>query len=104
MSTDTEHDKATHEAIGWLVHSAGREFMLHQAERATAEHPDIAAVLDGWAMRLTSPGDRPNLIRRAADALENAAGWGVWEKGEAERWAEVALLGAGFIREREVEG
>ena len=38
------------------------------------------------------------LIDQAATALETAAGDGVWEAGEAERWADVALRGAGVIR------
>lgn len=99
---DYDRDKALHETIGWLVTTVGRDHMLREIERAEKDYPHIAAVLREWAERLTPPEDgilfRKRLIQRAELALESASGYGVWEKGEAEKWAEVALRGAGVIR------
>lgn len=97
-----EQEKALHESIGWLVTAVGRDVMLRETERAKGDYPHIAAVFSEWAERLTPPEDgfllRQRLIQQATLALETAAGYGVWERGEAERWAEVALRGAGMIR------
>lgn len=98
MTTYTEADRATHEAIGWLVNSAGREFMLRQVQRAEGEYPHIAAQLEEWAARLAPVDNRKGVVTSAAFALSEAAGAGVWEEGEAEKWAEVVLRSAGVIR------
>ena len=103
--SDYDRDQALHESIGWLVSTVGRDFMLTQAERAagTPGGEPIAAQLCDWADRLAPKSDAEDAFRRfriarAAAALEVTAGPGVWEEGESEKWAEVALRGAGVIR------
>ncbi len=54
-----------------------------------------AAVEAEHATARSTPAE---LIDHAATALEAAAGEGVWEAGESEKWADVALRGAGVIR------
>ncbi len=94
----TDADKAHHESVGWLVNSAGREFMLRQIERAERDYPAIAAQLEEWTARLAPDDNRKSVLTTAAFALSEAAGVGVWEEGEAEKWAEVVLRSAGVIR------
>lgn len=103
MSGRLMSDQSYSEAIGWLVSAIGRDFMLEQVERAEGSNDVVVAQLRDWAERLTTEGEWTGLLRKwriqqAARALEAAAGEGVWELGEAERWAEVALRGAGVIR------
>lgn len=53
------------------------------------------------AIAAEHPGGRgtpAEMLDGASSALAAAAGEGVWERGEKERWAEVALRGAGVIR------
>ena len=102
---DYDRDQALHESIGWLVSAVGRDFMLEQVERADRSEGAevIAAQLRDWTERLSPDGAAEDAcrrfrIRRAADALKETAGLGVWEEGESEKWAEVALRGAGVIR------
>ncbi len=105
MSGRLMSDQSYSEAIGWLVSAIGRDFMLEQVKRAeeTEGSADVAAQLRDWTERCATEGEwagllRKRRIRQAARALEEAAGYGVWETGEAEKWAEVALRGAGVIR------
>jgi hypothetical protein len=98
-------DQTRAEAVGWLVSAVGRDFMIDQAKSAakTKGGADIARQFRAWAESLTPKGEATNAlrrfqIRRAADALREAAGPGVWEADEAEKWAKVVLRSAGVLR------
>lgn len=55
----------------------------------------FAAIQAEHASARATPAE---LLDLAATGLDAAAGEGVWETGEAEKWADVALRGAGVIR------
>lgn len=92
-------DQSLHEAIGWLVSAAGRELLLKEAERAESVNPGVASHLRDWAERLTSDNDRDVRIRMASTLLiGQSTVEAVIFPPDAERFAELALRGAGVIR------
>jgi hypothetical protein len=93
------------QAVGWLVSTVGRDFMLKEAERAErAGETEIALVLRDWMGRLTweeddaLPGFREMLVRRATYELQNVGPADPHTEAEQRELAEAALRGAGVIR------
>lgn len=96
-------DQSYSEAIGWLVHSVGREHMLIQAETAERSGNSIvSAQLRDWAERLTPLEDtvffRARRIELATYELQEVDAADQHTVKELLEMAEAALRGAGVIR------